>query len=102
MPRARLLIPAALIALYGAPVGAEGACAPRADVVAGLAERYGEELAGAGLFDGEHVIEVWRSPETGAWTILVTRADGITCGLASGRFWQDAAPAPKSVPGVPG
>jgi hypothetical protein len=30
------------------------------------------------------LVELFASPETGSWTILVTRPDGVTCLLAAG------------------
>jgi hypothetical protein len=68
-------------------------CADRAQVVARLAERFGETLRSLGLQRGDAVVEVYSSEETGTWTILMTRPDGITCLLAAGQRWeQDARP----------
>lgn len=71
------------------------ACAERKSVVARLADRYGETLQSIGLQSNSAVIEVYASPDTGTWTILMTRPDGISCLIASGDMWQpDVAEAP--------
>jgi hypothetical protein len=67
-------------------------CAPREQVVAGLATRFDEVLRGAGLTaapDGRaQVVEIFTSA-SGSWTIVVTRPDGQTCLVASGQAWED-------------
>jgi len=75
-------------------------CAKREQVVQKLEEKFGETLRSIGLHQSDGVVEVYSSDETGTWTILMTRPDGITCLLASGQLWeQDAAPLHK--PGKP-
>jgi hypothetical protein len=85
-----------LAVLAGTPrAEAEAArpCAERAEVVARLAERFGETLRSVGLQRGDAVVEVYSSEATGTWTILLTRPDGLTCLLAAGERWeQDAKP----------
>ena len=67
-------------------------CAPREQVVAGLATRFDEVRRGAGLTaapDGRaQVVEIFTSA-SGSWTIVVTRPDGQTCLVASGQAWED-------------
>lgn len=63
-------------------------CGMRDAVIGALAEGYGERLAGAGLQSETRVLEVWTSDESGTWTILMTRADGTTCIVASGTDWR--------------
>jgi len=36
------------------------------------------------------------SSEAGAWTILVTRPDGLSCVAAAGRAWENIKPKIKS------
>ncbi len=73
------------------------ACAERDAVVARLADRYGETLQSIGLQSNSAVVEVYASADTGTWTILMTRPDGISCLIASGESWQkDVAEAPGS------
>jgi len=68
------------------------ACAPRAQVTEHLIQKFGETRRGAGLVNARQILEVWRSDETGSWTILMTRADGLSCIVATGNAWHDAGP----------
>jgi hypothetical protein len=71
------------------------ACAPRAQVIAKLADRFGETLRDLG-YGRSGVVEVYRSDETGTWTILMSRPDGISCMIAEGRIWDaDVRPLTK-------
>lgn len=69
------------------------ACAPHDAVVARLAERYGEGRQSIGPAAGNTVAETFASPETGTWTITVTRAGGPTCLVAAGQAYQYLAEA---------
>lgn len=77
----------------------QSACAPRDQVVAKLAERYGETRRSVGLGSDNAVMEVFASTETGSWTITVTSVTGLTCLIASGQAFEaldEALPAPES------
>lgn len=73
-------------------------CADRSKVIARLAERYGETLQSLGLNDDSSVLEVYASEDTGTWTILITRTDGMACLIASGQAWEKLA-RPLTPPG---
>ena len=77
-------------------------CAARDVVVEKLAAGYGEVFAGGGLQNAQHIFEVWFSEERGTWTILMTRADGVSCIMASGTNWREGDMAMKSPAGIPG
>ena len=84
---------AALAALAAIPAPAQAArCAPRADALSALTERYGETRRGIGLDSRGTVMEVFAA-EGGGWTILVTRPDGTSCMVASGTGYEDLAEA---------
>ena len=85
-----LLISTALAVLLALPVSAQNArnCAPRGAVVDRLAQGYGETRQSMGLGANNAVIEVFASDETGTWTIMVTTPNGLTCLVASGRFFE--------------
>lgn len=68
------------------------ACAEREAVIARLADRYGETLQSLGLQSDSAVVELYASADTGTWTILMTRPDGISCLIASGEMWQPGTP----------
>lgn len=74
------------------------ACAPRSEMIAALTQRFGEVQRGAGLVDAAQLIEIWSAPGSGSWTVLVTRVDGRSCILASGRHWRDAPKPPVGEP----
>lgn len=64
-------------------------CAERTAVVKRLEERYGERLQSLGMHRNKDVLEVYAS-DTGSWSILVTRSDGMTCLIAAGQSWETA------------
>lgn len=73
------MVPAAALA---------GPCAPRDQVVAQLAAKYGETRHSMGLAPNNAVFEVFASDASGTWTILVTSAAGVTCLMASGEAFE--------------
>ena len=88
---------AAVLAVIAGPVTAQTNCGPHADVTQRLAAGYGEHRQAIGLASDNTVMEVYASLETGTWTIVVTRANGIACLVASGRGYEptnELAPPP--------
>lgn len=80
------------------PVFAQS-CAERTTVIERLEEAYSEALTAGGLQKtraGQSVLEVWSSPETGTFTVLLTHANGLSCIVAAGTDFFDieAEPAP--------
>jgi predicted methyltransferase len=94
---ARAATAAALLAATPAANAEETrACAERSRVVAKLEQKFGETLRSLGLHRDDAVVEVYSSDETGTWTILMTRPDGMSCLLAAGQRWeQDIHPLKK-------
>ncbi len=78
---------------------AQNNCAARDSVVDKLSVKYGEAFAGGGLQNAQSVFEVWFSEEKGTWTILMTRADGTSCIMASGTNWREGIKIPAGIPG---
>lgn len=70
-------------------VHAQATCFDREALIAKLEKSYGETFAGGGLQNSNSIVEVWHSPEEGTWTVLMTRADGKSCIMASGTNWRD-------------
>ena len=68
-------------------------CAPREVVVERLADRFGETRQSMGLGANNAMVEVFASPTSGTWTIIVTSAHGITCLVASGQAFETLAEA---------
>ena len=58
-------------------------CGPTGIVEKQMADKFGESIVGAG-FMGSDVLLTLTNPETGTFTILVRRQDGMTCLLMSG------------------
>ena len=80
---------------------AQNNCAARDRVVHSLETSYGEVFAGGGIQNAQRIFEVWYSEEKGTWTILMTRADGKSCIMASGTNWRegDGIKVPQGIPG---
>jgi len=91
-----------LAAMIPATAFAQSNCAERDTVVEKLASGYGEEFAGGGVQNPKAIFEVWHSEEKGTWTILMTRADGTSCIMASGTNWRGALPGTEKIAGIPG
>jgi hypothetical protein len=65
-------------------------CAARDQVVLRLQEQYSEQLTAGGLHSSTSkstLVEVWASPETGTFTVMLTSANGLSCILATGTDW---------------
>ena len=90
---------AVALALMPGALHAQVNCAERASVVDKLAVKYGEAFSGGGLQSAESIFEVWHSEEKGTWTILMTRADGVSCIMASGTNWREGIKIPTGIPG---
>lgn len=76
--------------LTAIPAHAAENCADRAQVVSRLQEQYSEQLTAGGLHrqtSKTSVVEVWASPETGTFTVMVTDAKGQSCIVATGTDW---------------
>lgn len=91
----------ALALLAPSALYAQNNCAARDSVVQSLETSYGEVFAGGGIQNAQRIFEVWFSEEKGTWTILMTRADGKSCIMASGTNWRegDGVKVPQGIPG---
>jgi hypothetical protein len=90
-----------LAVLLPSALNAQATCATRATLIEKLETGYGEAFAGGGLQNSTSIFEVWFSEEKGTWTILMTRADGTSCIMASGTNWREALPSQKIAKGTP-
>ena len=75
------------------PASAQPQCAPRPVVIERLATAFGESRQSVGLTQGNRVIELFASTESGTWTITVTLPDGTTCLVAAGTAFEAIAEA---------
>jgi hypothetical protein len=83
----RALMTACLL-LSAAPAAAQSVCAPREQIIKRLADTYGETRKGYGLQSAQLVVELYASDETGTWTLIATRPDGVACAMAVGNAWR--------------
>src|SRR5262249_17812100 len=79
-----------IVALTATAAGAVEPCARRSDFVALLKDHFGEVLVAEGLSSRGYLVEVFVSP-AGTWTILLSRADGLSCVVDAGDPWVTAA-----------
>ena len=79
---------AAVLGIAAVPALAQTPCGQRTDIIQVLAEKYRESHQASGLQSASAMVEIWASPETGTWTILVTQSNGVSCVVASGQSWN--------------
>ena len=75
------------VVFWPKPVLSQGICGTRDAALAYLARQYGERPRAIGLAANGQVVEVLAS-QSGSWTMLVTRPDGLACVVASGEAWE--------------
>ncbi len=96
----RMLIGAALASvMLAGSAQAWGSCGKRETIVQVLEQTHGEVFAGGGIETEERIYEVWTSDADGSWTILMTKADGVSCVMAAGTDWREGVTVPPGVPG---
>lgn len=95
MRRFQMFALLAVFPLFAVPALAQSPqhCAPRDQVVARLADKYGESRQAMGLGSNNAVMEVFANTEGGSWTVTVTMANGMTCLIASGQAYEALAEA---------
>lgn len=64
-------------------------CDTRTEITQRLEAHYSEQPIGGGLQNTYSLIEVWQAEGGESWTILMTRADGVSCVMATGTDWQN-------------
>lgn len=69
-----------------------GACALRTDLMRHLAERHHETPVARGLSENGALLEIFATSDGRTWTAIGTFPSGLSCLIASGRFWE-LAPA---------
>lgn len=81
---------------------AQNPCHTRQEMIARLAERYGEVPLAAGVTANGGLLEVLAGPNGATWSILITTPRGQSCLVAAGEGWRsqgidgkDKEPTPK-------
>lgn len=84
-----LIFAAALVAM---PAYAQENCGRHDDVLNTLATLFGETVQVQAIQNNMTLLEITANPETGSWTILITDASGMTCGVAGGGGFEVVKP----------
>ena len=87
------LAAAAAVCVAGAPVTdalaqGQSVCGKRPDIITQLERKYGETRQSVGVQQNRGVVEVYASPESGSWTIIITDPRGLTCLIAAGEAFE--------------
>jgi len=61
--------------------------APRSFITESLM-RYGERQIDTRFIDPITIVELWANPDTHTWSMLKTRANGLSCFSAAGSGWR--------------
>ncbi|RRH96223.1 hypothetical protein EH240_23190 [Mesorhizobium tamadayense] len=90
----------AAIAVSAATAQANAAaqCAPRAEVIKALGDKFHETVAGRGLINPNVVLEIFVSDQ-GSWTVLASDTKGQSCILSVGEGW-DSPSITAAMPGA--
>jgi hypothetical protein len=83
----KLLCAATMLLAVSAPAFANPTCARYQDLMQVLSGRYQEKISAYGLSKQKNKVEIFVS-KAGTFTILMTRADGISCIIAVGDNWE--------------
>ena len=78
-----------------APPAFAANCAMRDMVIDRLESKYSEQFTAGGLQTSRTTtsfVEVWSSPETGTFTVMLTNPKGISCIVATGTDWFQQEP----------
>ena len=82
-----VLLVAAILGSTPSVAFAQTVCGPRTAVLERLKSLYDEVPVSVGLGNDGGVVEVVAS-RAGTFSIVVTRPDGLSCLLATGRDWE--------------
>jgi len=96
---AAITVPAQAV-IFKAELKLPGVCGPRTELVSALKDEYSEATAVLGMMQGrggtKTIMEVYVSPTTGSWSIMLTpvagEALGKACVIASGRGMEFVEP----------
>ncbi len=71
-----------------------GPCGPRSQMLKSLADEYGEAPVARGIAGNGTLVELTLSTN-GSWSVILTSPGGPTCGVISGRRWEDLGSPPQ-------
>ncbi len=85
---------AAVTEISSTPFRVQGRkCGPRKAVIKQLSKQFSEHRKARGLISSEVLMELFAS-KNGTWTVILSNAQGVSCVLTAGDFWQ---PTPELV-----
>ncbi len=82
-----------LAAVDAAAQQTANACAPFAQLSETLKQRYDESPTAFGLVENTSIMQLYASPESGTWSIVMTNRQGFSCIVAAGHSWEQIDPA---------
>lgn len=85
------------LAASAPPAFAQNTCGSHDKIAQTLQTQYGESVVARGLQSATRLFEVWRSGETGSWTVLAVLPNGTACVMASGTAWTEEKPVPPGI-----
>ena len=96
MLRVLLITFAAALVLPGVSVAniSDVSCDDSTRLSSMLSNTIGAERQGIGLRDPETTLEVWVTERSGEWLIVQNYANGTSCIVAMGDYWEDTQPNP--------
>lgn len=93
-----LALVALVLLLAAGSAAAQPMCGPTERVATRLGEQWDEWPVGRGLTSsGQSIVQIWTNPETGTWTVVEVRPNGLTCIIAAGTHWA-MTPRPQGEP----
>lgn len=69
-------------------------CGTQQEIHAKLTRQFDVEKAGGGLRGPEAMLEIWTNSKNGDWVLVQSYAEGRSCILAMGEYWEMIRPAP--------
>ena len=87
--------------MLASPALADVICEPRSAFVEHLKEKYDEQPLAFGLNNDGRLLELFATPDSKIWTMLITDARGISCVVTSGENWRKVAPTLLKPMGLP-
>lgn len=73
-------------------------CHNREQIVSALTNGFHEEAVSIGLHHNGEMMELYASDDSGTWTLLLTRTDGISCVVATGEAFEQREIDPADTP----
>jgi hypothetical protein len=93
-----MMVAAAAMSAGAAQAKTGPQCAPRADIIKALGDKFHENVAGRGLINPHVVLEIFVSDQ-GSWTVLASDTKGQSCVMSVGEGW-DSPTITAAMPGA--